>query len=312
VSARAELIRALAAAAEPPTPALAAVAGALGLPRLPTAAEHTDLFTFQLHPYASVHLGPEGQLGGIARDRVAGFLRALGVTPPTEPDHLVVLLSAYAELVDLDDVGTGERARHARTALLHEHLWPWVPGFATRAAELGAAPYRRWATLLHDALEVEVAHLGPPPTLPAHLRDAPGLPDPREAPPGSFLDGLLAPVRSGLVLARADLARIARELDLGLRIGERAYLLRRSWPRTDLPPCERWRTRRPGSTTRSAARTPPRRSVATASPMPVTCSPTSPPPPATPCPSPDDRAVVPVVASAAPMVGGGLPARLAA
>jgi TorA maturation chaperone TorD len=226
VSARAELIRALAAAAEPPTPALAAVAGALGLPRVPTAAEHTDLFTFQLHPYASVHLGPEGQLGGIARDRVAGFLRALGVTPPTEPDHLVVLLSAYAELVDLDDDGAGERARHARTALLHEHLWPWVPGFATRAAELGAAPYRRWASLLHDALEVEVAHLGPPPTLPAHLRDAPGLPDPREAPPGSFLDGLLAPVRSGLVLARADLARIARELDLGLRIGERAYLLR--------------------------------------------------------------------------------------
>jgi TorA maturation chaperone TorD len=226
VSARAELIRALAAAAEPPTPMLTAVAGALGLPRVPTAAEHTDLFTFQLHPYASVHLGAEGQLGGLARDRVAGFLRALGVAPPTEPDHLVVLLIAYAELVDLDEDGGGARARHARTALLHEHLWPWVPGFATRAAELGAAPYRRWATLLHDALAGEVTLLGPPPTLPAHLRDAPGLPDPREGPPRSFVDGLLAPVRSGLVLARADLARIARDLDLGLRVGERAYLLR--------------------------------------------------------------------------------------
>jgi TorA maturation chaperone TorD len=223
---RAELLRALAVTAEPPVPALAEVAASLALPRLPTAAEHTDLFTFQLHPYASVHLGPEGQLGGIARDRVAGFLRALDVVPPAEPDHLVVLLAAYAQLVDLDEHGAGDRAHHARTVLLHEHLWPWVPGFAARAAELGAVPYRRWATLLDHTLAAEVDHLGPPPTLPAHLRDAPALPDPREAAPQAFLDGLLAPVRSGLVLARADLARIAHDLDLGLRIGERAYLLR--------------------------------------------------------------------------------------
>jgi hypothetical protein len=226
VSARAELLRALAVVAEPPGPALAGVAAALSLTRVPTAAEHTDLLTFQLHPYASVHLGPEGQLGGIARDRVAGFLRALDVVPPSEPDHLVVLLSAYAQLVDLDEQGAGARARHARTVLLHEHLWPWIPGFAARAAELGAAPYRQWARLLDGALAAEVDQLGTPPTLPAHLRDAPALPDPREQAPQAFLDGLLAPVRSGLVLARADLARIARDLDLGLRIGERAYLLR--------------------------------------------------------------------------------------
>jgi hypothetical protein len=220
------LLRALAALGEPPTPALAGVAGALALPRLPTVAEHTDLFTFQLHPYASVHLGPEGQLGGVARDRVAGFLRALDVVPPAEPDHLVVLLTAYAQLVDLDEQGAGPRVRHARTVLLHEHLWTWLPAFATRAGELGAAPYRRWAALLEDTLAAELAEVGPPPALPSHLRDAPALPDPRQDPPADFLQGLLAPVRSGLVLARADLGRIARELDLGVRIGERAYLLR--------------------------------------------------------------------------------------
>jgi TorA maturation chaperone TorD len=225
VSARAELIRALAAAAEPPASTLAVVADALGLPRLPTAAEHTDLFTFQLHPYASVHLGPEGQLGGIARDRVAGFLRALEVTPPTEPDHLVALLTAYAQLVDLDD-GQASRARHARTVLLHEHLGSWVPRLLWRVTELAAEPYRVWAGLLDQLLCDEEALLGPPATLPAHLRDAPALPDPRDHEAAAFLQGLLAPVRSGLILARADLARAARELDLGLRIGERAYLLR--------------------------------------------------------------------------------------
>jgi TorA maturation chaperone TorD len=225
-AARADLIRSLAVCAEPPTAALEPVAALLGLPRMPTAAEHTDTFTFQLHPYASVHLGPEGQLGGVARDRVAGFFRALEVVPPTEPDHLVVLLGAYAQLVDLDVAGEGTRARHARIALLHEHLWPWLPRLSWRITELGAAPYRSWARLLGDLMGDEVAALRPPATLSAHLREAPGLGDPREGDVGEFLAGLLAPVRSGLILARSDLARAARELDLGLRIGERAYMLR--------------------------------------------------------------------------------------
>jgi hypothetical protein len=223
---RAELVRSLAACLEPP-PASGPmpVAAALGLPRAPTPAEHTDTFAFQLHPYASVHLGPEGQLGGVARDRVAGFLRALEVVPPPEPDHLVVLLGAYAELLDLG-TGAGSRARHARTVLLHEHLGSWVPRLLWRVTELAAEPYRIWAGLLDQLLRDEEALLGPPATLPAHLRDAPALPDPRDGEVPAFLAGLLAPVRSGLILARADLARAARELDLGLRIGERAYLLR--------------------------------------------------------------------------------------
>jgi hypothetical protein len=222
---RAELVRSLAACLEVPSPAVVPVAEALGLPRLPTPAEHTDAFVFQLHPYASVHLGPEGQLGGVARDRVAGFLRALDVVPPAEPDHLVVLLGAYARLIDLDD-GPGSRARHARTVLLHEHLWPWAPRFLGRVIELGAEPYRRWAELLDQLLAAELALLGPPTILPAHLREAPRLPDPRDRDVAAFLAGLLAPVRSGLIVARADLVRIGRELELGARIGERAYMLR--------------------------------------------------------------------------------------
>jgi hypothetical protein len=222
---RAELVRSLAACLEPPPTGPWPLVSALGLPRPPTPAEHTEAFIFQLHPYASVHLGPEGQLGGIARDRVAGFLRALEVVPPPEPDHLTVLLGAYAELIDLDG-GAGTRARHARTVLLHEHLAPWVPRWSWRVTELAAAPYRGWADLLDRLLADELALLGPPVTLSAHLREAPTLPDPRDGEVPAFLTGLLAPVRSGLILARADLVRAARELDLGLRIGERAYMLR--------------------------------------------------------------------------------------
>lgn len=222
---RAELCRTLAAVAAAPGPATAHHAELLDLGRPPTAAEHTELFVFQLHPYASVHLGAEGKLGGAARDRIAGFLRVLEVTPPPEPDHLLVLLDAYAQLLDLDEAGAGPRARHARTVLLHEHLASWVPRLTHRIDELGAGPYRRWAHHLDQLLAAETATLGTAPTLPAHLREAPDLHELADAGRHDVVDGLLAPVRSGLVLARADLARAARELDLGLRIGERAYTL---------------------------------------------------------------------------------------
>ena len=42
----------------------------------------------------------------------------------------------------------------------------------------------------------------------------------------AFLKALLAPVRSGIVITRADLARAARELGLGTRMGERLYILK--------------------------------------------------------------------------------------
>ncbi len=222
---RTALLRALADLAARPHDRSAAVAEALELPRPPTAAEHTDLFDFQVYPYASVHLGDEGMLGGDARDRIAGFLRALDVTPPPEPDHLVVLLHAYADLSDLAASGA-PRADHARRVLLHEHLGSWVGRFLARVVELGAEPLRAWARLTTQALAAELAVHGEAPELPAVLRDAAPLPEPEDATAADWTQALLTPVRSGLVIARADLARAAHELELGTRVGERAFVLR--------------------------------------------------------------------------------------
>ena len=226
---RAALLRALADLAARPHDGSAAVAEALELPRAPTASEHTDLFDFQIYTYASVHLGDEGMLGGDARDRIAGFLRALDVTPPPEPDHLVVLLNAYADLSDLAGSGA-PRADHARRVLLHEHLGSWVGRPLARVVELGAEPLRAWARLTTKVLAAELAeHLaehGEPPELPVALRDAAALPEPEDATAADWTQALLTPVRSGLVIARADLARAAHELGLGTRVGERAFTLR--------------------------------------------------------------------------------------
>jgi TorA maturation chaperone TorD len=224
-----ELLRALGVLCEPPEPAHARLAEALCLPGRADAADHTELFGFQLVPYASVYLGAEGMLGGEAADRVAGFWRALRLTPPPEPDHLAALLGLYATLGEAE---RGERDparralwRQARRALLWEHLLTWAVTYS-RAVAASAPPfYAAWAELLERTLLAEAARLEPPATPSLHLRDSPGQPQASEGA-AALVGVLLAPVRCGLILTRWDLAGGAAGLGLGLRMGERAFALR--------------------------------------------------------------------------------------
>ena len=224
-----ELIRALGALVEPPSPESRGIADALNLGSVPDEAAHSDLFLFQLYPYASVYLGKEGMLGGEARDRIAGFWRALELEPPAEPDHLTVLLSLYSRLKESEEAAQGEGRyawRNARKAFLWEHLSSWLPVYLAKLGDVASGPYRRWARILREVLAAEAEALGPPDRLPLHLREAPPLADPREEGGEAFLRSLLAPVRSGLILLRSDLQRAARELDLGSRVGERLFVLK--------------------------------------------------------------------------------------
>jgi TorA maturation chaperone TorD len=222
-----ELFRALAVLVEPPDrPGVARVAEALGLGAVPEASAYTDLFVFQLYPYASVYVGAEGMLGGEARDRVAGFLAALGHEVPAEPDHLALLLGTYAGLCEVEKERGDGRVQGARRALLWEHLLSWLPVYLDKVERVAPRFYRRWAETLRAALDAEGKALGEPETLPLHLREAPAVVDPREAAPEEFLKSLLAPARSGFVLVRDDLARGARELGTGVRAGERLFALR--------------------------------------------------------------------------------------
>ena len=226
-SAPAELFRALAVLAEPPVPGHDRVVRALVLGPAPDGAAYADVFLFQFHPYASVHLGPEGMLGGDARERVAGLWRAVGRTPPAEPDHLSALLALYAALLDeAADAPPAEAtmALRSATALLHEHLAPWVPAYLERVAEATSGFYASWAALTAQALTQALAS-SPLESLPVHLQVAPGLPDPRVEGGAGFSAALLAPVRSGMIVTRGDLGALGRSLGLGLRLGERRFIL---------------------------------------------------------------------------------------
>lgn len=217
-----DLFRALATLCEPPQPETGRIAAALGLPRAPTEAEYTEVFVLQLYPYASVYLGAEGMLGGEARDRIAGFWRVLGETPPNDADHLAVMLALYARLVELEQSATEPRRRsalhRARTALLWEHLLSWVPVYLLKLREIAPPVYGAWAELLERTLLAEARQSAGLDRLPLHLRDVP-----TEVSDVATL--LLVPVRSGIILTRADLARGARELGLAFRVGERRFAL---------------------------------------------------------------------------------------
>lgn len=231
-----ELFRALATLAESPRAETARVGEALGLGPPPGADEYTQIFVFQLYPYASVYLGAEGMLGGEARDRVAGFWRALGQAPPAEADHLSVMLALYARLCELEaaeeqrhddgDARRRESWRAARSAFLWEHLLSWLPVYLDKLGEIAPDFYRRWAALLSTALREEAGAGEPQEELSSHLRAAPALADPRGEGFEKFLESVLAPVRCGLILTRSDLAHAARALNLSARAGERRFALR--------------------------------------------------------------------------------------
>ena len=162
-------------------PTRATAAAALGLAP-PSAAEHTDAFVLNCPPYAAVYLGPDGALGGEGADRAAGFWRAIGVTPPAEPDHLTALLSLYASLGDAAGdarrPATSAALARSAAALFAEHLWPWLPAYLDAVGDLAIPALAGWAALTRRAIAAERAAWPAPAELPLALRSAPEAPAP--------------------------------------------------------------------------------------------------------------------------------------
>jgi len=229
-----ELVRALAALAEPPVPEHLPLIEALELEGVPTRSDYARVFLFNLYPYASVYVGSEGQMGGAARGRVAGFWSALGLPVPAEPDHLSALLSLWASLAERaaeSQAADPARARllaQAADACLTEHLAPWVFAFLHAVKACDVPFYVTWASLAEAVIEGALARVlasGGPSGLPVHLHEAAEpLPDSPASGEEAF-DALLAPVRSGMIVTREDLTKVARGLGLGMRVAERRYVL---------------------------------------------------------------------------------------
>ena len=214
-----ELFRALAVVCEDATPAHVRVRRSGGAPARDTPPSTPIPSSSSCRPTPRSIWGPKGCSAG---RRATGWPASggpVGLTPPAEPDHLAALLGLYAALAENGEMG------HARQALLYEHLLPWVPAYLTKLTASAPASYAGWGRLLDDTLRAEAAAGLPDTELPLHLREAPP-PVALEAGLDDVLGGLLAPARSGMVIARSDLVAAARALGLGLRQGERRYALR--------------------------------------------------------------------------------------
>ena len=225
-AARWELIRAVGAVTAIAPPASQPIIAALSLPAW-DRADHTRLFVLDLPPYASIHLDPQGKIGGEAADRVAGLWRALALHPPADADHLASLCNLYAQLGHAAERCRTETARrrldHARHVLFAEHMIPWLPSYL---AAIGTYPPGwRWADLTLAALRRETHSQRPPASLPPALRDAPP-PLGAQFSLDELLDTLTSPLRSGMILTHTDLEQAGRNLGVGTRRGERRYSLR--------------------------------------------------------------------------------------
>jgi TorA maturation chaperone TorD len=220
---RAELIRSLGALCERPGPTTARIAEALGLPS-PNAVDHTDLFVQQMPPYASIYLDTSGKIGGDAQDRIAGFWRAMQMVPPTEPDHLATILGLWAAVVEKAATESRPERRslldHSQRTLAWEHLASWLTPYLTRVIEVSEV-FADWGRLLGAVIGETLAD-SEVLDLPGHLAMA----QPELAGHDDLVSYLLTPIRSGILLTRADLNRAAAELSLGIRLGERSFSLK--------------------------------------------------------------------------------------
>jgi len=207
-----KLLRALGAVAADP-----AAAADLGLPSAGTTG-HDEVFTVNCPPYASLYAGDD-------QGRLAAFWATAGLDPPAEPDHLAVLLDGYARL--------GEAGKDdARRVLFGEFVWPWLPAYLGAVSDLPPGPLTGWAELTLDALRDEREQdrdldLGPGGALPWALREAPPpvrLGEPG-GPDGELPEGLLTPLRSGMILTRRAVAAGAEQVGAGQRIGNRRRAL---------------------------------------------------------------------------------------
>jgi hypothetical protein len=81
---------------------------------------------------------------------------------------------------------------------------------------------------LLESLLAEAFAVGEQESLSLHLRASPGMIDPREGErvAEEFYQAILTPVRSGMILCRADLTKAGRNLGMGLRMGERKFILK--------------------------------------------------------------------------------------
>ncbi len=202
------------------------------------AADYQHLFGFNIYPYASVFLSPDGLLGGPVSDQVRRFFQRAGCAldlTRESADHvgqelafLAFLLRTEAEMSNGAEAPEVSRLRRLQRRFMDHHLLGWLPVFVRALGRQGHPFYARLATFTLDVVLAHRARLGNTP------EEEPGI-FALSVPPALLEDEntdlndvaafLTTPPWSGLFLSRDDIRRLGRAGNLPHGFGDRARML---------------------------------------------------------------------------------------
>lgn len=202
------------------------------------AADYQHLFGFNVFPFASVFLDPEGMLDGPVTDYVRRqFQRAGCPTPLTgeAPDHLGQELTLLAFLARaeagawIDGLPTeAERIRRLERRFMDEHLLGWLAAFTQAVRDEGFPFFTVLAELTLDLALEHRSALGDG-GRPASQRFTLPEPPPLLDDPGTGLKDIAAylttPPWAGLFLSRDAITRLGRHAGVPRGFGDRTRML---------------------------------------------------------------------------------------
>jgi len=201
-----------------------------------SASDLYQLFVKELPPFASIYLSSDGNIGGRSRSVIAGFYSALGIPTPSDPDHLAPLLRLLSEILNKEAelAGAGSNPEdgsrlasvsRARSVLVNDHLATWLPAYLLRAEEVAPRPLLGWVSCALDLFSVLVGECH-------YVAPGPQANDDGLVVPGSsaeLISWITTPGRSGIMLTHWDIANLAQQLGLALRVGRKRFVLEELW-----------------------------------------------------------------------------------
>jgi TorA maturation chaperone TorD len=209
------------------------------------AAEYYRLFSMNAYPYGSIYIDRDLLLNTAASETVSAFYEECGFDHAPystgAPDHLGVELSLMRDLITAERqaarAGDRARARWAldrQAALLVDHLAHWAPVYARDIARVTNSPlYSLAASLTVELILSDLTWLGEShprtedETLPHVTAGAVTQAGEQEDTGINLIvRRLITPADVGILITRADITALARDLDLPVPVGDRFGMMR--------------------------------------------------------------------------------------
>jgi TorA maturation chaperone TorD len=199
------------------------------------AADHQQLFGFNVFPYQSIFLDPAGLLGGDETERVIRFYRETGFPTGTageSADHIghELGLLAFLSGAEADAWEDGlPTVAHRMSALqidcLGQHLLRWLAPLALAIRQQGQLFYAALVELTIATVAAHWAGIGQEVDAEFALPAGPDLLEDERTGLREIAAFMLAPAYSGIYLSRDDIGRLAQKQKLPRGFGRRQDML---------------------------------------------------------------------------------------